>query len=98
MAKKLLRSVPIIVSQRPVAAVKIDLTPVQNESGQEVPSFSVFVAELIAYSQNCNRTQVKLTKGRVIEVLESTEQIDRLIRAAASQNHSGVNPPTSTSY
>ena len=39
---------------------------------------------MITYDQQIGFTRLRLTKGRVLEVREGTDQIDRLIRGAAA--------------
>jgi hypothetical protein len=64
-------------------APKIHLTLKQGLSGQVVVDVSI--NEFIAYSQNSGFTRLNLTGGKVLEVKETTDQIDRLVRAASSQ-------------
>ena len=45
---------------------------------------SVLASRLIAYEQQMGFTRLKLTDGSVLDVKESTDQIDRLVRNAAS--------------
>jgi len=39
---------------------------------------------MITYDQQIGFTRLRLTKGRVLEVREGTDQIDRLVRGAAA--------------
>jgi hypothetical protein len=50
----------------------------------------VAINEFIAYAQNSGFTRLNLTGGKILEVKETTDQIDRLVRAASSQ----PNPPS----
>lgn len=45
---------------------------------------SILAARLIAYEQQMGFTRLKLTDGSVLDVKETTDQIDRLVRNAAS--------------
>jgi len=63
-------------------APKIHLTLMQGLSGQVV--VGVAINEFIAYSQNSGFTRLNLTGGKILEVKETTDQIDRLVRAASS--------------
>ena len=64
---------------------KIHLTLKQGLQGQVVVGVSI--SEFIAYSQNSGFTRLNLTGGKVLEVQETTDQIDRLVRAASSQSN-----------
>jgi len=59
------------------------LTLTQAESGEA--QVQVGIGEFIAYSQNAGFTRLNLTGGKVLEVKETTDQIDRLVRYAACQ-------------
>ncbi|HSY17962.1 MAG TPA: hypothetical protein VK815_06490 [Candidatus Acidoferrales bacterium] len=97
MTRKSVQSAHTVEPAQPRPAFKIDLTPAQAGAGPEVSPLSVNVSELIAYTQDCNRTRLNLTQGRTVEVQETTEQIDRLVRAAAAQIYAlatkAMNPP-----
>lgn len=88
MVNKPFDSVPVAPTLLPRMMVGIQLTPARTEASQRPLSFGVALSELIAYSQDCNRTQINLTGGRVVNVEENTAQIDRLVRTAATQNNS----------
>ena len=45
---------------------------------------SVAISQLIAYSQNEGFTRLRLTGGKMLDVKETTDRIDYLIRCAAS--------------
>ena len=83
MARKSVKSLAEDNSSRPSATPKIHLTLMQGQQGQLVVGVSI--SEFIAYSQNAGFTRLNLTGGKVLEVKESTDQIDRLVRAASSQ-------------
>ena len=70
----------------------IRLTLARSAGTPESKVFSVAVSELIAYSEEAGRTRLNLTKMRVMDVMESTGQIDQLVRAATRQ--AGPAPPT----
>jgi hypothetical protein len=42
---------------------------------------------MIAYSQGSDFTRLNLTGGKVLDVKETTDVIDRLVRAAAAQGN-----------
>ena len=65
---------------------RIILTSARGQANQKLHSLDVALAELITYSQDGNHTRLKLIGGRILEVKESTDQIDRLARLAASQS------------
>lgn len=67
---------------------KVSLTLMQTETGQVVVKVSI--AEFIAYSQNTGFTRLNLTGGKVLDVKETTDQIDRLVRVASSQRRSAA--------
>ncbi len=71
---------------------KIHLTLKQGLQGQVVVGVSI--SEFIAYSQNSGFTRLNLTGGKVLEVQETTDQIDRLVRAASSQSNVLAHEPT----
>ena len=83
MARKSVKSLAEDNPSRPSATPKIHLTLMQGQQGQLVVGVSI--SEFIAYSQNAGFTRLNLTGGKVLEVKESTDQIDRLVRAASSQ-------------
>lgn len=66
---------------QPLATPRISLILTQAESGQ----VQVSIAEFIAYSQNTGFTRLKLTGGKVLDVKETTDQIDRLVRLASAR-------------
>lgn len=70
---------------RTMLAPRINLTLTQPEAGRYV--IGVGVSEFIAYCQNTGFTRVNLRGGKVLDVKETTDQIDRLMRAASSQRN-----------
>jgi hypothetical protein len=68
---------------QPLTAPRVVLTLTQAESGQV--QVRVGIAEFIAYSQNTGFTRLNLTGGKVLDVKETTDQIDRLVRLASCQ-------------
>ena len=70
----------------------IRLTLAQGGGERESKVFSVALSELIAYSEEAGRTRLNLTKMRVLEVAETTGQIDQLVRAAAREDGLAAKP------
>ena len=68
----------------PARELSIDLTLVRGADGNQSCSIRVQAAQMITYDQQIGFTRLRLTRGRVIEVRESTDQIDRLIRSASA--------------
>jgi hypothetical protein len=66
-------------------SVSLTLATVGNSS----PSGSLRVpaSKLLTYDQQMGFTRLRLTGRTVLDVRESTDQIDRLVRAAASRGH-----------
>ena len=62
----------------------ISLTLTAAMNGHSDGIISVAPSRLIAYEQQMGFTRLKLTDGSVLDVKESTDQIDRLVRSAAS--------------
>ena len=62
-----------------LSAPSIRLTPVKCAEQKEI---SVLVCELIAYGQERGYTRVRLTGGKTIDVQETTDRIDGLVRSA----------------
>jgi hypothetical protein len=67
----------------------IRLTRAQKEDVQESALFSVALSELIAYADQSGRTRLNLTGRRIVEVAETTAQIDLLVRSAATRVNLG---------
>ena len=72
-------------------APRISLTLTQAEPGQIL--VNVGMAEFIAYSQNTGFTRLNLTGGKVLDVKETTDQIDRLVRLASGQRYPFTTDP-----
>ena len=58
----------------------IPLTPIQSE-GEVI---TVPTLQLLAYAQGPGFTRLRLTGGQTLDVRETTDHIDRVIRAAAN--------------
>ena len=67
------------------ATPRISLTLTRAESGGMMVKVSL--TEFIAYSQNSGFTRLNLTGGKVVDVKETTDQIDRLVRLASAQRN-----------
>ncbi len=65
----------------------ISLTLVRTAEGNPGGTVSVPASRLLAYDQQMDFTRLKLTGGTVLDVKEGTDQIDRLVRAAASHGN-----------
>jgi hypothetical protein len=63
----------------------IALTVASQEPGQQPRPVSMLLSELVAYCSDGTQTRLNLTGRKVLLVKETTDQIDRLVRAAASQ-------------
>jgi len=62
-------------------AQSIRLTPLEpTEEG----AISVILSQLIAYAQEQGFTRLKLTGGKTLDVQETTDHIDSLVRTAAA--------------
>jgi len=57
----------------------VRLTPVEVTGPGDI---SITISQLIAYSQNEGFTRLRLTGGKMLDVKESTDRIDYLIRHA----------------
>jgi hypothetical protein len=79
--------------QNPVVSVSsankgvptIALTAAPHQLGQQPQPVSMPLSELIAYSWDGTNTRLNLAGRKVLHVKETTDQIDRLVRAAATQ-------------
>ena len=65
----------------------ISLTLAKVSEGNPGSTISVSASRLLAYDQQMGFTRLKLTGGTVLDVREGTDQIDRLVRAAASKGN-----------
>jgi hypothetical protein len=70
-------------NQPVVSPPVIRLTPVEGVDGEIAGQMIVPTLELIAYSQDLGRTRLHLTGRRTLEVKETTQDIDLLVRTAA---------------
>jgi hypothetical protein len=84
MAQDSVVTLPVARRASPLATRRVRLTPAGTEPHQS--QLSVTLDELISYSQGANCTRLSLTGRGLLEVKETTDQIDRLVRAAASQS------------
>lgn len=62
----------------------VRLTPVPVKEGQCSEQLTVRAFDLITYSQDLSHTLLRLTGGRTLKVKETTQEIDLLVRTAAS--------------
>jgi hypothetical protein len=85
MSRKSIEEVPAVKQTRSLLSHRISLTPARTEQAQS--PVSVLVSEMIAYSQGSDFTRLNLTGGKVLDVKETTDVIDRLVRAAAAQSN-----------
>jgi hypothetical protein len=65
-----------------VSEPNISLTPVRVAEGNPPVAIRVLTSQLITYNQQNGFTRLRLTGRRVLEVKESTDEIDRLVRSA----------------
>ena len=68
----------------PAREQSINLTLVRAAEGNPCCTIRVPTAQLITYDQQSGFTRLRLTGGRVLEVREGTDQIDRLVRGVTS--------------
>lgn len=62
----------------------VSLTAVNNEGGRQVGPVVMKTSRLLSYEQHVGFTRLRLTEGASLDVRESTEEIDRQVRLAAS--------------
>ena len=86
MPRKSIEEVSAVKQTRSPLTHRISLTPARAELAQS--PVSIAVSEMIAYSQWSDFTRLNLTGGKVLDVKETTDAIDRLVRAAAAQSNS----------
>ena len=67
----------------PVHELSINLTLVRGADGNPSCIIRVQAAQMLTYDQQIGFTRLRLTKGRILEVREGTDQIDRLVRGTA---------------
>src|ERR1017187_10701330 len=82
----------------PACELSIDLTLVRAADGNPSCTIRVQAAQMITYDQQIGFTRLRLTKGRVLEVREGTDQIDRLVRGAAADPAGKNHRKTSHEY
>lgn len=63
---------------------KISLTPVRIAEDDPLGVVCILTSQLITYDQKTGFTRLRLTGRKVLEVRETTDQIDRLVRGATS--------------
>ena len=90
MADKPATSVPAATESTSKIRLEVPLTLVQTASGQPIAAIRVGVAEFITYSEQPGFTRLKLTRGKTLDVKETTGQIDHLVRNASSQQSENV--------
>ena len=95
VARKTMASSPSNSQQWSLSKRKIRLTPARTLPGQDPVKLAIHLTlgQLIAYSQDYNFTRLNLTGGKVLEVRETTAEIDRLVRAAAAQSDLPLRKP-----
>jgi len=67
----------------------ISLTVMQGQEGLPSGAVRVKAAQLIAYEQQRGFTRLRMLGAKWLDVKEGTDEIDRLLRAAASSNRAG---------
>ena len=67
--------------KRPHLAQSIQLTPADPRQEGVI---RVILSQLITYAQEQGFTRVRLTGGKILEVQETTDRIDLLVRTAAT--------------
>jgi len=72
------------VAWNPSLTNSIQLTPSKNAGSKVQVRMSVETRSLLAYSQCEGYTRLTLTGGKILDVLETTAQIDRLVAAAST--------------
>ena len=65
----------------------ISLTLTEVNEGELSNTVRVPASRLLVYDQQLGFTRVRLTGGTVLDVREGTDQIDRLVRAAAARRN-----------
>jgi hypothetical protein len=88
MARNFHKTSPASKTSRPSSAPKIHLTLSQSHTGQL--AVGVSLTEFIAYSSAPGFTRLRLTGGKELEVKETTDQIDRLVREVSRQGYSSA--------
>jgi hypothetical protein len=65
--------------------LSIALTLITDDAGKPAMTIRVEPKQMIAYDQQMGFTRLRLTGNKVLDVKEGTDQIDKLVRGAASQ-------------
>jgi hypothetical protein len=65
----------------------ISFTLARASEGDPNGTVRVPASQLLAYDQQLGFTRLKLMGGTVLDVREGTDQIDRLVRAAAARGN-----------
>jgi hypothetical protein len=74
-----------------MAKQTIDLRPAQSihltaaQSGPRA-GMTVHISHLLTYAEETGFTRLRLVGGRVLDVKETTDQIDQLVRSAATRS------------
>jgi len=69
----------------------ISLTVVRGQEGLQPGAVRVKAAHLIAYEQQPGFTRLRMLGAKSLDVKEGTDEIDRLVRAAASSSRTSFN-------
>lgn len=64
----------------------IDLTIINAVTGRIAGVVAMQISRLLSYKQHIGFTRLRLTAGWYLDVRESTDEIDRRVRLAASRN------------
>lgn len=64
----------------------VDLTIINGENGRIAGVVAMKISRLLSYQQRIGFTRLRLTAGWYVDVRESTDEIDRRVRLAVSQN------------
>ena len=67
----------------------ISLTVMQGQEGLQPGTVRVKAEQLLAYEQQGGFTRLTMLGAKSLDVREGTDEIDRLLRAAASSNSAG---------
>ena len=67
----------------------ISLTVMQGQEGLQPGTVRVKAEQLLAYEQQRGFTRLTMLGAKSLDVREGTDEIDRLLRAAASSNSAG---------
>jgi hypothetical protein len=67
----------------------ISLTAMQSQEGLQPGAVRVKAEQLLAYEQQRGFTRLRMLGAKSLDVREGTDEIDRLLRAAASSSRAG---------